>query len=118
MEKNRGIGDKLLLDRFQMDTQTNFFTKRNISHWHNLPREVVDSLIFHAFKIQDAGPFYLDCAFAKKGWTRQFFRILPMEGGNSMEFYDYDSVIYKGGSFKSNASCHDNALLHNVVLIL
>ena len=52
MEKMRGNGYKLLLGTFQLDTKENFFTVRTISHWNNLPREVVDSPTLDTFKIQ------------------------------------------------------------------
>ncbi|KFQ11610.1 hypothetical protein N330_14017, partial [Leptosomus discolor] len=45
-------GYKLLLRRFQLDTKEKFLTKRTISHWNNLPREVVDSPTLDTFKIQ------------------------------------------------------------------
>ena len=51
MEKTRGNGYKLCLGRFQLDTRGRFFTMRTISHWNNLPREVVDSPTLHTFKI-------------------------------------------------------------------
>lgn len=65
MEKMRGSGHRLLLGR-----KTNFHNENN--HWNNLPREVVDSLAWDTFKSQPdrmLGPC-LDCAFARKGWTR------------------------------------------------
>ncbi|KAM9649111.1 uncharacterized protein ACIBXB_011590 [Morphnus guianensis] len=52
MEKTLGNGYKLLLRRFQLDTRGRFFTMRTISHWNNLPREVVDSPTLDTFKIQ------------------------------------------------------------------
>jgi len=51
MEKTRGKGYKLLLGRFQLDTRRQFFTMRTISHWNNLPREVVDSPTLDTSKI-------------------------------------------------------------------
>ncbi|KFV45672.1 hypothetical protein N341_00527, partial [Tyto alba] len=35
-----------------LDTRGNFFTIRPISHWNNLPREVVDSPTLGTYKIQ------------------------------------------------------------------
>ena len=52
MEKMRGNGYKLLLRRFQLDTRGKFFTMRTISHWNNLPREVVDSPTLDTLKIR------------------------------------------------------------------
>ncbi|GAB0185824.1 hypothetical protein GRJ2_001047700 [Grus japonensis] len=51
VEKTRGSGCKLLLGRFQLDSRGKFFTMRTISHWNNLPREVVDSPTLDTFKI-------------------------------------------------------------------
>ncbi|KFW08063.1 hypothetical protein N327_10366, partial [Fulmarus glacialis] len=45
-------GYKLLLGRFRLDTRGHFFTVTTISHWNNLPREVVDSPTLDTFKIQ------------------------------------------------------------------
>ncbi|KFQ15499.1 hypothetical protein N330_04857, partial [Leptosomus discolor] len=35
-----------------LDTRGKFFTRRTISHWNYLPREVVDSPVLDTFKIQ------------------------------------------------------------------
>ncbi|KAK4813949.1 hypothetical protein QYF61_003110 [Mycteria americana] len=51
MEKTRSKGYKLLLRTFRLDTRGKFFTMTTISHWNNLPREVVDSPTLDTFKI-------------------------------------------------------------------
>ncbi|PKU49449.1 hypothetical protein llap_314 [Limosa lapponica baueri] len=52
MEKTRGNGYKLLLGRFRLDARGEFFTMTTISHWNNVPSEVVDSPSFDTLKIQ------------------------------------------------------------------
>ena len=52
LEKMGGNGYKFLLGRLLLDTRGEFFTIRTISHWNNLPREVVDSPTLDTFKIQ------------------------------------------------------------------
>ncbi|KAK4829417.1 LOW QUALITY PROTEIN: hypothetical protein QYF61_003981 [Mycteria americana] len=52
IEKTKGNGYKLLLGRSRLDTRGKFVTMRTISHWGNLPREVVDSPTLDAFKKQ------------------------------------------------------------------
>ena len=52
MEKTRCNGFKVLLGRFWLDTRGNFFIISTISHWNNLPREVVDLRTLDTFKIQ------------------------------------------------------------------
>ena len=51
MEKMVGNGYKLLLGRFQLGTRRKIFTLRTISHWNNLPSEVVDSPTLDTVKI-------------------------------------------------------------------
>ncbi|PKU32063.1 hypothetical protein llap_17634 [Limosa lapponica baueri] len=52
MEKMRANGYRLLQGRFQLDTGGKIFTMRTISHWNNLPREVVDSSTLDTSKIR------------------------------------------------------------------
>lgn len=52
MEKTKGNGYKSLLGKFQLNTGVKCFTIRKISHWSNLPKEVVDSPKLGNFKIQ------------------------------------------------------------------
>ena len=51
MEKTRSNGYNLLLGRLLLSTRAKFFTMRAISHWDNLPREVVNSPTSDTFKI-------------------------------------------------------------------
>ena len=52
MEMMRGSGYKLLVETFQVDTRGKFFTKRTITHWNNLPKEVMDSPTLDTFRIR------------------------------------------------------------------
>lgn len=51
MAKTRGKGYKLFLGRFQLDTGGKSFT-RTFSHWNKFPRELLDSPVSDAVKIQ------------------------------------------------------------------
>lgn len=51
MNNMRANGFRLLLRKFQLDTRGKFFTLRTVSHWNNLPREVVDTPTLDSFKI-------------------------------------------------------------------
>lgn len=52
MEKTKGNRYKLHQQKFHTDKRNNFFTVRTITHWNNLPREVVKVSITEGF--QDA----------------------------------------------------------------
>lgn len=51
MEKMRGNGYRLLTGRFLLHTKGQFFIMRTISHWNNLTRKVVGSLVLDTVKI-------------------------------------------------------------------
>lgn len=42
--KTRGHGDRLLQQRFPLDSSKQIVSMRRVGHWTHLPREVVDSL--------------------------------------------------------------------------
>ncbi|KFQ85777.1 hypothetical protein N337_01191, partial [Phoenicopterus ruber ruber] len=44
-------GYKWHWERFYLDIKKKFFTLRTISHWNNLPRDVVESPSLEVFKI-------------------------------------------------------------------
>ncbi|KAM6317644.1 LOW QUALITY PROTEIN: cilia- and flagella-associated protein 52 [Podargus strigoides] len=52
IEKTRGNGYKLPPGRLQLGTRGKLLTMRTISHWDNLPGEVVDTPTWDTFKIQ------------------------------------------------------------------
>ncbi|KFP96340.1 hypothetical protein N329_05583, partial [Haliaeetus albicilla] len=45
-------GFKVKEGRFRLDIRQNFFTMRVVSHWHRLPREVVDAPSLETFKVR------------------------------------------------------------------
>lgn len=51
VDYRRGNGYKFIRVKFQLDTKEKFFIVRTISHWSNLPREVVGLSTLDTFKI-------------------------------------------------------------------
>jgi len=51
MEKTRRNGYKMHQEGFHLNLKRKFFTVRKISHWNNLPRDMVDFLLLEVFKV-------------------------------------------------------------------
>lgn len=68
IEKIWGNGFKFLLEISHLNTRGKVFLMGTISHWPNLPSPTFRN--FQGLAGESAGPSCLNCAFAKKEWTR------------------------------------------------
>jgi len=61
-DRTRGNGFQLRQGRFRLDIRWNFFTRRVVTYWNRLTKEVVDAPSLEAFKAR------LDVALGSLVW--------------------------------------------------